>query len=168
MQADQPSPKVLKCARLLARKKLTIAFAESATAGRMCAEFALTPQSGKILVGGIVCYDASLKEQLLNVPLKLVEKYTPESAEVTSALVYGLKELIKADVHVAVTGLISSGGSETPAKPVGTMFIHTLFRDQELVMRKVFKGSPSQIILKSIDHTATELLSIIEKITTIK
>lgn len=43
---------LLACGELLVKNKLTIAFAESATAGRISAEFALIPDAGKFLKGG--------------------------------------------------------------------------------------------------------------------
>ena len=155
--APSPSAEVLQCARLLAQKKLSFAAAESATAGRLCAEFALTPHSGQILVGGLVCYDAGIKEQLLKVSASLVDKYTPESAEVTEAMAKGLSRLVKAEIHIAITGLVSAGGSETKEKPVGTMFMHILMGKQELKLRKVFDGKPNEVILQTIDYIAAEL-----------
>lgn len=71
-----PSKVVEDCAKLLAAQELNIAFAESATVGRMAAEFGLTDEAGKILKGGIVCYDAGVKEDLLKVDDKLVEDFT--------------------------------------------------------------------------------------------
>ena len=58
---------VLSCCALLAEKKLKIAFTESATAGALSVAFALTPYSGDILLGSIVCYDADEKMNILNV-----------------------------------------------------------------------------------------------------
>lgn len=43
-------------ATLLINKELTLAFAESATAGRAAAEFSLACNAGKFLKGGLVCY----------------------------------------------------------------------------------------------------------------
>ncbi len=78
--------RIAELSKLMAQKGLTISFAESATAGWLCSEFALTEQSGKVLKGGIVCYDADLKVSLLGVPRELFDKYTPESMEVTQDL----------------------------------------------------------------------------------
>src|ERR1700743_1989036 len=64
--------KINTCSKFMAEKGLTIAFAESATAGWLCSEFALTEESGKVLKGGIACYDASLKVSLLGVPQHLI------------------------------------------------------------------------------------------------
>src|SRR5690349_5487100 len=107
-----PSQLVLDSSKHLADKKLTIAFVESATAGRLAAEFSMSPQSGTILVGGLVCYDARVKERILGISKELIEKYTPESEEVTKALADKFRNFLDADVHVAVTGLTTPGGSE--------------------------------------------------------
>lgn len=150
---------VVRCSELLLDKKLTIAFAESASAGRMVAEFAMVPNAGKFLKGGFVCYDACLKEDVLKVPQKLIEKFTPESSEVTKAITEGLAKLIKADIHIGVTGLPTPGGSETPEKPVGTMFICCIYKNKELFAERViFDGEPEEIILRTVFHTA-ELLA---------
>jgi nicotinamide-nucleotide amidase len=149
----------MQCSELLARKGLTIAFAESATAGRLAAEFALTPASGKILIGGLVCYDASVKQNILKVPAELIRYYTPESAEVTRELAIRLQKYLPAGIHVAITGLTTPGGSETPEKPVGTMFIHIQFGEKGTGIRQVYTGSQQQIMMKTINRVAKLILS---------
>jgi nicotinamide-nucleotide amidase len=67
--------KISVCSKLMAAQGLTIAFAESATAGGLCSEFALTEESGQVLKGGIACYDADLKVQLLKVPQELIDEF---------------------------------------------------------------------------------------------
>lgn len=151
--------KIIACARLMAAQNLTIAFAESATAGWLCSEFALTPDSGKVLMGGITCYDASLKVDLLKVPQELIEKYTPESMEVTSEMAYRLARVIKSDIQVTVTGLTTPGGSETPEKPVGTMFVFALIKGKPASFRKVFQGSCEEIIHQTVEATAELLIT---------
>ena len=144
-----------ECGKLLAAKGLTIAFAESATAGRQAMEFSLCKDSGKFLKGGIVCYDACLKEELLHVSKELIDACTPESAEVTYAIAVGLQQHIEADIHIGITGLTSSGGSETPEKPVGTMFICGILGEFKIFEhREVFGGSAEEVILKTVGRTA--------------
>ncbi len=151
--------KIAVCSELMAQKGLTIAFAESATAGWLCSEFALTKQSGKVLIGGITCYDASLKVSLLKVPQELIDTYTPESMEVTREMAHRLSDLIKADIYMTVTGLTTPGGSETPEKPVGTMFVFALIKGREASFRKVFQGSDEDIIHQTISEAAELLIS---------
>lgn len=137
---------------------MTIAFAESATAGRLSAELSLIPDCGKVLKGGIVCYDACIKQDVLGVPESLIEKYTPESAEVTKEMALRLRKFIKADICVAVTGLTMPGGSEGPGKPVGTMFIHALIKEGSHAVREVFTGTPEEIVLQTADRVARLLI----------
>lgn len=154
---------ILACSKLMAEQGLTIAFAESATAGWLCSEFALAPESGSILKGGITCYDASLKESLLKVPHDLIEKFTPESQEVTDELARRLPALIAADIHVGITGLTTPGGSETAEKPVGTMFISVLMKGELFSHRRVFQGGCEDIIGQTIRATANILTHILHK-----
>jgi nicotinamide-nucleotide amidase len=157
-QTEKKSP-VDEAAAILIDKDLSIAFAESATAGRAAAEFSIACKAGKFLKGGLVCYDAGLKTTLLNVPQEMLDEYTPESKEVTLAIARGLGTLIVADLHVGITGLPCEGGSETPEKPVGTMFIAALLHgDMLFEERKVFSGSHREIVDQTVVFVAELLL----------
>lgn len=150
---------VIQSSRIIAEKKLTIAFAESATAGKLSYEYSLTPHSGEILKGSIVCYDAGVKENTLGIPHEIIKEYTPESAEVTRELARRVYKVIpSADIYVAVTGLTTPGGSETAEKPVGTMFIHALIKEQDYAVREVFSGPPEEIVTATVERVAMLLI----------
>ncbi|RCH55047.1 damage-inducible protein CinA [Mucilaginibacter hurinus] len=155
--------RILECSKLMAEKNLTIAFAESATAGWLCSEFALAPESGRILKGGIVCYDATLKEDILKVPHVLIEKYTPESEEVTAEMARRLGGLIPSDIQIGVTGLTTPGGSENYDKPVGTMFVYAFIHGKPVSLCQVYTGSQEDIIHQTIDAVAQMLINEIGK-----
>lgn len=141
-----------RVAKLLIERKLTIAFAESATAGALAYGFSRSRDAGEYLKGGLVCYDARLKQEILGVDAQLIQEFTPESMEVTEAITRGLARLISADIHVGVTGLPAPGGSETEEKPVGTMFIFGILNGTELVShRQVYAGSAEAIIRQTVD-----------------
>ncbi|MES2454785.1 MAG: CinA family protein [Bacteroidota bacterium] len=150
---------VERAAKLLIDKKFSIAFAESATAGSASAEFSLACHAGKFLRGGLVCYDAELKCNVLDVSHEMLDKCTPESMEVTAAIAQGLAGLIPADIHVGITGLPCPGGSETIEKPVGTMFLYAIFQDKELFADRVFfQGGHKEIVEQTIQHVALLLI----------
>jgi len=159
-----PSTILIECSELLKDKNLKLAFAESATAGRLCYEFSLTKHAGKFLKGSLVSYDADVKQDCLHVQRSLIDTYTPESAEVSEAMTYGLKDLVPADIYLSVTGLISSGGSETAEKPVGTMFINMRFDGTMFTDRIVFCGSPEEIVLQTVDRVAFLIIQTIKSI----
>jgi nicotinamide-nucleotide amidase len=149
-----PSQLVINCSAAIAEKGWNIAFAESASAGRMSAEFSLTENSGKILRGGIVCYEVFVKEQILNVPHNIIEEYTPESEEVTKILAQQTSRFFNSNITVAITGLTTPGGSETAEKPVGTIFLYIITPDIKFSHREVFSGSPEDIVAQAIDRAA--------------
>ncbi|SDH14303.1 CinA family protein [Mucilaginibacter gossypii] len=155
--------KIQHCSKIMAEKGLSVAFAESATAGWLCSEFALTEESGKVLKGGITCYDADLKVSLLGVPRELIKRFTPESMEVTREMAHRLANLIPSDIQVTVTGLTTPGGSETAEKPVGTMFVFAIINGREASFRRVFNGSCEDIIHQTINAAADMLINELNK-----
>lgn len=153
-----PSKSVIACCHSLLSHNLTIAFAESASTGRLIYDFTSVPDCGQIIKGSIVCYDRSVKEGLMKIPADVIDKYTAESPEVTQYLAESLKSLIPADVIVAVTGLASEGASESEEKPVGTMFVHGYVKDRAWKTKFQFEGTPDEIVAQTIDAIGTVLL----------
>ena len=143
----------------LRSRNLKIAFAESASAGYLAHAFSMVPQAGDVLLGGIVCYDACIKESLLGVPKALLDAYTAESPEVTCEMARRCAGIFSADVAIAVTGLTSPGGSETHEKPVGTMFIHLYADGLHRARRHIFSGSPQEIVMRTVEAAAAMIVN---------
>ncbi len=153
------SDKVTLCCEALIEKNLTLSFAESASAGKMCYEFSTVFNSGKILMGGIICYHNSMKEDLLQIPWGTIEKYSPESAVVTKLMAQNFSRYVQSDICVGLTGLATPGGSESKDKPVGTIFVHIIFPDKEIAERFEFKGNAESIINQAIEAVAEMILN---------
>lgn len=134
---------------------LTIAFAESMTCGMAAARMGNVSGASKVFAGSIVCYDESVKMDLLKIPRHLIKKFTAESQPITDSLAKSLKRLVHSDIQVAITGLASPGGTETKNKPVGTIFIAVLVQGKLYRLRKRLSGSPSQIKRKACDWLFT-------------
>jgi nicotinamide-nucleotide amidase len=130
---------------LLKQKNLTLALAESVTCGMASHKLSNVKGISEVLKGGIVCYRPEVKNTLLGISKKMINQYTCESIEVTEALAKKLPGIISADIHVAVTGLASSDGSESKAKPVGSIFICVYYKNQIYKFKHVFKGTPLEI-----------------------
>lgn len=150
---------------------LTLAFAESMTAGMLVNEFSKVNGASQILKGGLVTYHPDLKIQLLDVDPVYIDKYTPESQEVTTEMVKGLIKVIPADIAVAVTGLASEGGSASPQKPVGTVFISILFKNKLYEYKTFFDSAntnekaekESEIMKKTVDYVYELLKELYEQ-----
>lgn len=150
------------CAELLAQKQLTVAFVESATAGYLAHRFSLSPYSGDILLGGLVCYDCNIKTQVLGIEQALIDEFTPESMQVTEALAKNAPKLFNADLIVACTGLLTSGGSETPEKPVGTFFYSIYYQNKCHNYRSLCHGHPKKKLRSINSRIAKSIIEVIE------
>lgn len=132
-------------ASLLKANNLTIAFAESMTCGLLSFRLGNIAGASEMLAGSIICYGEAVKTGLLKIRKSQLKKFTAESKEVTESLAVNLKKLISADIHAALTGLASPGGSESPSKPVGTVFYSILFRGKTYSSKHRFYGSPLKV-----------------------
>ncbi len=149
------------CCKLLAQEKIKIAFFESASAGYLAYRFSLSPYSGDILIGSLVSYDLRVKENTLHILPELIEKYTPESMQVTVEMINKGKELLKADLYIACTGLLKKGGSETQEKPVGTFFYSIYYKNNFYNFRRIFKGLPCLKLRQLLYYIAQDIQYII-------
>jgi nicotinamide-nucleotide amidase len=135
--------------KTLMDKQHTLALAESMTCG-LAAHFLSTCKgTANVLLGSVVCYSTDVKTGLLGVPKQLIDKHSAESREVTEKLAINLRHEMKADICAAITGLASSGGSETKTKPVGTVFFSILYKNRPRNFRVVFRGTPLEIRQKA-------------------
>lgn len=146
-----------KVMKRLKEKQLKVAFAESITGGKVTQEFSCIPEAGDVLLGGIVTYSSELKMKVLGVKNDTICTCTAESQETTNEMVWGLKDITKADICIAVTGLASPGGSETPDKPVGTTFFSIMVGDKLYEYREEFAGDPDEIKDKTVDYIFKKL-----------
>ena len=151
-----------KCIKLLAKKKLNITFLESASAGYIAYRFSQNKYSGDILYGGLICYDMKVKENILKIKPEFIKKYTPESIEVTEEIVRKAKKIFNSDLHIACTGLLKKGGSETKEKPVGTFFYVISYRDKIHSFQFFCKGKPEEKLKKLVKSINLSLIEIIE------
>ncbi|MGH3264434.1 MAG: nicotinamide-nucleotide amidohydrolase family protein, partial [Trebonia sp.] len=106
----------------LGARALTIATAESCTAGLLAARLADRPGSSAYLLGGLVTYANSAKQELLGVPAQLIGSVGAVSAEVAEAMAAGARTRLGADVGVGITGIAGPGGG-TADKPVGLVHL---------------------------------------------
>ena len=101
-------------------KNLTISCAESCTGGLICAALTDVPGSSAVVLGGVVSYAISAKENILNVDKRIIENYGVVSCETATEMAKGSQKLFMSSISVATTGIAGPGGEE-PGKPVGTV-----------------------------------------------
>lgn len=144
--------------------KLTIAFAESCTAGLLASELSKAQGSSEVLLGGVVTYHPEAKQRLLGVKKETLELYSAESQQVTNEMVLGLHKHLPADVCVAVTGLCGSGASESPDKPVSTAFITILHDRKAHEYRQVFATTGDAMRQEIVDFVFQKLQGLVGQV----
>lgn len=143
--------------------KLTVAFAESCTAGLLASEFTKGVGSSEVLLGSVVTYHPVAKQRLLGVKKETLAMYTAESQQVTNEMVQGLhKHLPAADVCVAVTGLCGDGASESNEKPVGTMYFTILHQNRAQELRQEFEGDCNKVRQLAVDFVFQHLHNLLD------
>ncbi|MCG7423321.1 nicotinamide-nucleotide amidohydrolase family protein [Micrococcus sp. ACRRV] len=107
--------------RALTTAGLTVATAESLTAGLVAARLADVPGASAALQGGVVAYQNHVKAGLLGVDAGLLTARGAVDAEVARQMACGARRAAGADVGVATTGV--AGPEPHQGKPVGTVFV---------------------------------------------
>ncbi len=139
---------------------LTVATAESCTGGLLAGRLSARAGSSQYLLGGVVAYANSAKQDLVGVPADLIAERGAVSAEVAAALADGARDRFGADVGVGITGVAGPGGG-TPDKPVGTVHVCVAGPDAHLARHLRLRGSRTAVRERSVTmamHLLRELL----------
>ena len=116
------------------KEGLTLATAESCTAGNIAAVITAIPGSSHFYKGGIVAYSDEVKINLLGVNPETLERQGAVSEETVIEMVKGAMKSMNSDCAVATSGIAGPTGG-TPDKPVGTVWIAVAMREKILTMK---------------------------------
>jgi nicotinamide-nucleotide amidase len=116
----------------------TIAVAESLTGGMIASALAQAQQASEWFRGSLVAYSTAVKHEVLDVPAGPVV-----SAEAAAAMARRVRDLLMADVAVAVTG--AGGPSAQDGQEPGTVFLAVHSRDRDQVRRFDLPGEPAEV-----------------------
>jgi len=104
------------------RRGVTISVAESCTGGLVGARLTAIPGSSDVFVGGVLAYSNSVKREWLGVSDSDLEEHGAVSEEVAATMAKSVREKMKTDIGIGVTGVAGPGGG-TAAKPVGMVWV---------------------------------------------
>jgi len=118
--------------------------AESCTGGLIAHRLTRVPGSSAHLIGGVVAYSNSLKEQILKVNPETIARHGAVSGECAEEMAEGIRALAKADLSLAVTGIAGPGGGSED-KPVGTVWFALADRAGAISFLHRFPGDRHQV-----------------------
>ncbi len=130
---DIPLEKIL--GNWFTANNVTLGLAESCTGGYIAHHITQVPGASGYFSGGIVCYHAELKEQLLGVLKETIEKYNAVSEQTVTEMAQGALKVLNVDYSFAITGLLGPA-AESDNEPVGTVWMAVA--DKDSVKTRVF------------------------------
>ncbi len=142
-----PSPRIssyaLAAVTALRGQSASLATAESLTGGALASAITDVPGSSHMFRGGVVAYDATVKEQLLHVPAELLATRGPVDPQVAADMAAGAARIFTAEIAVATTGVAGpeSHGGHSP----GLVYIGWRSRKSHGVIKADLRGDRSVI-----------------------
>lgn len=143
------APEAALGARLEAAS-LSVATAESCTAGGLSERLTAVPGSSAYVDRAWVTYTNAAKAELLGVEESVLAEHGAVSRPVAEAMATGALARSAADLALAITGIAGPTGG-TDAKPVGTVWIAAGRRGGDPVARRfAFPGGRSEVRWRSV------------------
>ncbi|MBQ0138600.1 MAG: competence/damage-inducible protein A [Kurthia sp.] len=151
-----------KLVEMLIENKITIAAAESLTAGLFQSELATIPGVSEVLYGGMVTYNEEVKINQLGVSREVIEKYSVVSAECASEMASKVKEKFNADIGVGLTG--AAGPGEHAERPVGTVWIGIAYKNlPPLTYELHLQGMRNTNRIRAVKTAIYRIIQLLEK-----
>ena len=147
---------IAQVARALHDTKMTVAVAESCTAGGLAVALTALPGASQFFLGGVIAYDNAVKIAHLGVNDAQLERHGAVSAEVAETMAVACRHLLRADLAVSITGIAGPDGG-TESKPVGLVFVGLSSVRETSSRRFQFAGTRDEIRSAAV-HAALRFL----------
>jgi nicotinamide-nucleotide amidase len=133
-------------------KGIMLATAESCTGGLIAAALTAIAGSSDVVDRGFVTYSNDAKNQMIGVPMELIDAHGAVSEEVARAMAHGALVRSRAAIAVSVTGVAGPGGGSRD-KPVGLVCFGLACTGKAVVSeRQVFPGDRTAIRAATVAH----------------
>ncbi|MHC4433796.1 MAG: competence/damage-inducible protein A [Planctomycetota bacterium] len=106
----------------LARRRKTLAVAESCTGGLLAKLLTDIPGSSEYFTVGWVTYSNQAKSSELDIPAGLIDKHGAVSEQVAEAMARGARSRAGTDFAIGITGIAGPGGG-SEQKPSGLVYV---------------------------------------------
>ena len=136
---------------LLIEKGLSIACAESCTAGRLTAALGDVSGISAVLSESIVTYSNEAKMKYLGVSGVTLGAYGAVSRETAEEMAKGIAKKAGADIGVSITGIAGPGGG-TAEKPVGLVYVGLCYRGEVTSLQLNLHGNRDRVRNSAVLH----------------
>jgi nicotinamide-nucleotide amidase len=133
---------------LLKAKNIKVAVAESCSGGMLGEMITNIPGSSEYFQGGVISYNAKIKEGLLKVPQEIIKKYGEVSEQVARLMAEGVRKCCYSDIGISITGIAGPGGA-TEKKQVGLVYMALANGKKTLIQKHQLFGNRQQIRLRA-------------------
>ncbi|MBE7022281.1 MAG: competence/damage-inducible protein A [Ruminococcaceae bacterium] len=147
---------VTTTAALLLKKGLTIACAESCTAGLLAGALGNIPGISACLNESVVTYSNEAKIKYLGVLPETLSAHGAVSRQTAGEMAEGIRKTAGADVGVSITGIAGPDGG-TPEKPVGLVYVGVSIADAVTVRELHLIGTREKIRQAAVLHALNEI-----------
>lgn len=139
---------------------VTVATAESLTAGMVSAALATVPGASAVLRGGIVAYHRGVKKSVLGVEPELLAQVGTVDPEVARQMAVGAAALCGSDVGVATTGV--AGPEPHEGKEVGVVFVAAVSPSHSVIREFRFPGDRAAIRRAATEAALRALIDVLD------
>ena len=160
-EKDVPLEKIL--GERLFEKGLTLSTAESCTGGNIAHMITSVAGSSHYFKGTVVSYSNEVKMKVLNVSQDTLNRYGAVSEPTANEMALGVQTLMNTDCAIATTGIAGpDGGSDE--KPVGTVWISTVYKQKRITRKYQFGEHRESNIVRFSNFAMLQLLAMIEDV----
>jgi len=144
---------------LLARRRQTVAVAESLTGGLLGAAITTVPGASSVFRGGVIAYATDVKAALLGVSAALLAERGAVDPDVAGAMAAGVRERLGAAIGAATTGV--AGPDAADGKPPGTVHIAVSTAGGTVVQTLALSGGRDEIRRDTVERSLRLMWSVL-------
>jgi len=145
--------------QMLKLKNASLSTAESCTGGTIAHLLTQIPGSSAYFKGSIVAYSNQVKEEILGVDPELIKKFGAVSIPVVESMAKNVKEKLKTDYAIAVSGIAGPDGG-TIDKSLGTVCF-AIISNKALISKQLIFTSDRQRNILRTSVTALNMLRLL-------
>ena len=140
----------------LIEKQISVATAESCTAGMIAARIGDMSGVSGVFSEGFVTYSNEAKEKNLGVSHEILENFGAVSEETARAMAEGVCRVTGARLGLSATGIAGpTGGTDT--KPVGLVYMGVCLDGETTVVKKIFTGTRKEVRTQTVETVFAEV-----------